>query len=548
MKRVFNIFKRKSKWFFLFLAMLGAINSVWNMNLLFIINDTISGVNRFKEYGWIIFILLLIVSIITSRLFNGYMVKLTKNLIYEQGIVIIEKIRFASYENFMKLGTEKIYTARMDIEAISGLPQTIISAFNSAVVVLCCLVYLFYLSVTATIVLLIFIVAIALFYFVQNSKLEKKLNKVRDLENSYFAYLKDLLYGFKEIKMSTVRNDNLFNKHIKKNREDEKKLGIDVSIAYLNNSFVGVYGWYLVIGLIVFVIPKIGNFNFSATATYTVAILYLMGHINSLMDLFPVYTRIKIAFERLDEFDENLNSLLVMERKGHSDEEFKDSFHTIEFKEVTFSYYDKKRKSSFSLGPLNLKVEAGDLIFVTGGNGSGKSTFTSLFTGLCKPTTGKIYFNGEELNDTNYTQYRNKISAVFTNNYIFSTNYENYELSGNIKFKDAIELMGLDWVIPDGSYDSIVPEYLSKGQHKRLSVVNAIMEERDIMILDECAAELDPQFKEFFYTKLLDLFKSMGKTVVVITHDDKYFDKADRFIKMEEGKIIIDKKSVYYEN
>ncbi|MCE3228021.1 MAG: hypothetical protein K0S32_2572 [Bacteroidetes bacterium] len=548
MLEIFKVFRKRSKWFFVLLAFLGLINSVWNMNLLLLINDSISGKHAFADYSALLFILLLVASVITARVFNGYMVKLTKNIIYEQGISIIDKVRFASYDNYRILGTEKVYTARMDIEAISGLPQTLITSFNSAVVVLCCLGYLFYLSGTATLILIGFMGAIAAFYLFQNAKLEKKLNKVRDLENNYFTFLKDLLYGFKEIKMSTTRNDNLFFKFLKANRNEEKKLGIEVSIAYLNNSFVGIYGWYVIIGIIIFLIPKIGAFTDSIAAAYTVAILYLMGHVNSLMELIPVFTRVKIAMERLSDFDKELNAIYTSEIQHGKSGVFGDDFKSLEFKNITYTYFDKKRKSSFSLGPVDLSIKAGELIFVTGGNGSGKSTFAGILTGLSKPNSGEIYLNGIPVEDMTYPEYRNQISAVFTNNYIFAKNYENFDLTGSEMFEKNIKMMGLDAIIPKGTYDNIVPETLSKGQHKRLSVVNAIMEERRIMMLDECAAELDPHFKHYFYTELLDTLKGMGKTVIVITHDDKYFGKADRFIKFEDGRIVIDKKEEAYAN
>ena len=79
---------------------------------------------------------------------------------------------------------------------------------------------------------------------------------------------------------------------------------------------------------------------------------------------------------------------------------------------------------------------------------------------------------------------------------------------------------------------------VSQGQRKRLALLTAYLEDRPFYLFDEWASDQDPYFKRIFYTELLPDLKARGKTVLVISHDDKYFDLADRLIKLDYGKIV----------
>ena len=85
---------------------------------------------------------------------------------------------------------------------------------------------------------------------------------------------------------------------------------------------------------------------------------------------------------------------------------------------------------------------------------------------------------------------------------------------------------------------------LSQGQRKRLALLTAYLENRPIYVFDEWAADQDPLFKQVFYYKLLQDLKESGKTVIVISHDDRYYDVADRIIKLEYGQLEYDAATV----
>jgi ABC-type siderophore export system fused ATPase/permease subunit len=87
----------------------------------------------------------------------------------------------------------------------------------------------------------------------------------------------------------------------------------------------------------------------------------------------------------------------------------------------------------------------------------------------------------------------------------------------------------------DGAFTTVS---LSTGQRKRLAMVSAIAEGRRVMVLDEWAADQDPVFRELFYRELLPELKQMGYTLLVVSHDDRYFDVADRLVSLEQGHLI----------
>ena len=211
----------------------------------------------------------------------------------------------------------------------------------------------------------------------------------------------------------------------------------------------------------------------------------------------------------------------------------------IVLKNVTYSYRDKKENISFKLQPINLKIEKGEVIFIRGGNGSGKSTFMNLLSGLYIPKGGEILFNNIVINENNRPNYRDMISCVFSESYLFTENYDDFDLSpSNSKLTDLLEKMALDKVIKLDQENNKVFQRLSSGQQKRLALIYAVLEDKDIFIFDEWAAEQDPDFRKYFYEVIIPDLKSKGKTVIAITHDDAYFKFCDRLIKFNYGEML----------
>jgi len=131
--------------------------------------------------------------------------------------------------------------------------------------------------------------------------------------------------------------------------------------------------------------------------------------------------------------------------------------------------------------------------------------------------------------------YRNRISAIFSDFHLSRRLYAVKE-PDPIKISTLLKRLEMhDKVtVRDGSFSTID---LSTGQRKRLALIVAELEDKQVIVLDEWAADQDPHFRRIFYEELLPDLKARGKIVICVTHDERWFHIADRIYKMNEGRI-----------
>ena len=197
---------------------------------------------------------------------------------------------------------------------------------------------------------------------------------------------------------------------------------------------------------------------------------------------------------------------------------------------------DANLEAGFLLGPIDLTMKSGELIFIVGSNGSGKSTLAKLMTGLYAPQSGEILLDGLPVNETNIEWYRQHFATTFADVYLFDRylGLEDRQLDPEIqKYLQEFQL-DRKVRVTNGVLSTID---LSQGQRKRLALLTAFLEDRPIYLFDEWAADQDPAFREIFYAQMLIELKKRNKLVIVITHDDRYFHLADRILKLNYGRV-----------
>jgi cyclic peptide transporter len=543
-----KILQKRSRWFYSALVLLSVVSGLLNISILTFVNTYVTGLsnNLFPEPAWIFFFSLIILAFFISLGFQRYMIRLTNDILFEFEVSILQKLRNCSYEGFEKVGFEKVLTAISDTKRLATLPANFMSMVFSVTVIVFSFVYLFVISPPGALLVTLIVLSAVTLYLIRNTQIQKELNRLRDIQDDYYSHLNDLLLGFKEVKMSDVRNDNLFQKFLFRNRFESKTISISSSVKYLTNELIGNYGWYAILGIIMYFVPQLFRIPKTELTSFVITILYIMGPLAALVTLIPSLTNIKIAFERLNHFDSIINTNLDREDNQVTQSGVEDtfaSFEEISFDEVHYQYYDQNHKPTFYLGPVNLSIARGELIYVVGGNGSGKSTFVKVLTGLYTPTSGKILFNGRPICANDLVHYRNNLSVVFADNYLLSENYDEFDLGG-AEFKSLLDRMKMRNVAKVDPRRNIVNRNLSKGQLKRLSMIYALLENHSILILDEWAAEQDPDFRDFFYKEFLPVLRDAGKTIILITHDDAYYPCADRVIRFDLGKVAYDSVNV----
>ncbi|CAL2092041.1 Putative ATP-binding cassette transporter [Tenacibaculum sp. 190524A02b] len=523
------------------LALFTMIHSLWNTALIAIINNKIANAPMpiLGEYDWQVFMFFVITSFIFTYFFKRHLIKVTLTFGKDLMLKIINRLRLSDYESYLKLGEERVRTAMEDIGMLEDVPEAFIALLNAIVMAIVTIGYMFYLYPPGAFLILGLVVVLSIVYVYRSAIIEKSMDRERDLDDSFMRNYNDFLHGFNKIKMSTKRSNTLFFDHITKNREEAIGLMIKSERASLGNELTGEFSFYFLIASILFVLPLAFNVEQEVIGGFMLALLFLMGPIATLVGIIPQIIGFNIAISRLNNFNEITTSKFNYENLKIEENKDLGAFEKLTINNVTYEYLDEKEENvTFKLQPVNLEIDKGEVIFIYGGNGSGKSTFINLLSGLCVQKTGDILFNNTIITNENRSYYRDKLSCIFSNNYLFTENYDGFDLSeSNERLTELLDEMALDKVIRQNEEENKIFQTLSSGQKKRLALIYALLEDKDIFIFDEWAAEQDPEFRKYFYENIIPTLKSKGKTVIAITHDDAYYKLCDRLIKFNYGKM-----------
>jgi putative ATP-binding cassette transporter len=274
--------------------------------------------------------------------------------------------------------------------------------------------------------------------------------------------------------------------------------------------------------------------SLETVAMTTTATLFLIGPVSSIVGSLPVFAQANAAAERILTLEESLQNFSSLSDEMSLDGRLA-GFKSIQLNALQFIHTSAGGEGGFEVGPISLNIERGSTVFITGGNGSGKTSFLYLLLSLYPAAKGTISVDGATIGTTNIYAYRNLFSTIFSDNHLFEELYgiEDYDPK---EAKQLFELLEMDHKVTlEGRRFSSLK--LSSGQKKRVAMIATILEKRPICVFDEWAADQDPHFREKFYRVILPYLKAAGVTVIAITHDDKYFDAADVRLHMADGKL-----------
>jgi putative ATP-binding cassette transporter len=364
-----------------------------------------------------------------------------------------------------------------------------------------------------------------------------QLNVAREEEDRLFGYFRALTEGLKELKLHRNRRGVFLNRNVQTATEVFQKHNVAAE-----KRFIAAQNWshllyFLLIGLILFLLPKIAVLTPRTLTGYVITTLYLMGPLAGLMSSLSLFGRASVALRKIQQIGITLAERST-EECSIDRPETGITFERLELSNVTHSYRHEKDESHFVLGPMNLRFHPGELVFVVGGNGSGKSTLAKIITGLYVPEGGEIRLDGRVITDKNRDDYRQLFSAVFADFYLFEDLLGLEMRNLDEQAREYLEQLHLSHKVKVAN-GSLSTTALSQGQRKRLALLTAYLEDRPFYLFDEWASDQDPHFKHVFYTQILPELKARGKAVVVISHDDRYFHVADRVIKLDYGKLAV---------
>ncbi|WP_172283456.1 cyclic peptide export ABC transporter [Chryseobacterium sp. LAM-KRS1] len=523
--------KIKYKHIFL-ISIYALISSLLSFGIIYIINNSIADKLVIEGYVYITFFSFVIYAYLLNIFFQKELNKITFAMLTGMEKKLFQKILETPLVKIERMGTQRFYTAVEDIRTFYSLPGVITAAISSLLMVILCIGYLIRLSLVSALIIIAAIILIAGMYYLVINLLSKSLEKIRKYNESYFGFVQDVVNGFKELMISDKRRKKLLEDYVFKNRNAAYTLDFKISFSFLSIGLISQYGMYIIIGVILFALPELGWLKKEFVIPYVLVLLFITGPINVLVNLQDAVTRLFVANKRLKNFYEDFKN-----EKPDQTPTIQPAadFTKLSFKNIYFNYKNDNADANFELGPVNLDINKGEVIFIVGGNGSGKSTFINILSGLYVPDQGEIIFDGKKIDSEKDIQ--NLISAVFTSNHLFSQNYDDYELKDNANYKRLLEVFKLENVVKDDSEESARRQF-SKGQSKRMALIFALLEDKPIVILDEWAADQDPYFRRYFYEELIPKLKAEGKTIIAVTHDDRYFQYCDKLLKFDYGKIV----------
>jgi putative ATP-binding cassette transporter len=296
--------------------------------------------------------------------------------------------------------------------------------------------------------------------------------------------------------------------------------------AFAANSAVVDILVLLGVGAVVYLVPF--DADRAGAAVVITLILASWPHVTDALLLFPTLTMAATALEGLTELEARLLSSNPVEPPPPLTE-----FRRLSFTDFIYEYRDDRGALLFRLGPLDLTIERGETLFIVGGNGSGKSTMSKVISGLYPPTQGRVLVDGGEVEPS---RLRGLFGGVFSDYHLFERLYR-MDVVDTDRAERLLETFGLSHVtmLRDGRFPT---RDLSSGQRKRLALIIATLENRPILIYDEWASDQDPEFRDFFYSTILPEQRAAGTTVIAISHDDRFFDRADRIVELASGRII----------
>jgi putative ATP-binding cassette transporter len=459
-------------------------------------------------------------------------------IIHKLRVRLMDLIRRSELLEIDKIGRSRIVAAvTSDTAVLTQASNMLCFTVQGAVLILFVGFYVAYLSIVAFLLTVVIVSGAATIFHYKNRRLSEQKGESAAWERRLFDRLTDFLDGFKEVRLNAARSDDLINDAM-----EVSKTAANIKIRTQAETFKMIVtsqiSMYVLLGAVVFVAPNLSDtLGGASIAKTTTALLFVVGACFGLVQSIPILLNANASADRIARLEQALQSTLVMdERRAITAPK---RFERIEVRNIEFRYTDKFSDTVFKIGPIDFTLQSGELVFITGGNGSGKSTFLRVLSGLYPPDSGEILLDGGPVTDANRDEYRGLMSAIFFDYHLFQRLY-------GIPDADPVEVGRLltqfrladKTSLTNGEFRTLD---LSGGQRRRLALIVSLLEKRPIMLLDEWTAEQDPEFRRKFYDELLPELMQAGATIVVITHDDRYLDELHlpaRRIKMDEGRIV----------
>ena len=503
------------------------IASVASTGLILIINEALEDIviKSIDQYHLYCYGMCFIILIAAKRTALRTARKYIESRILSVRAAIGDMIRQASMQFIDQLEKADIYVKMStDARRISRSSEIMIHICHSILTILFCTLYIGHICLTSLIILVSFIVIALVIRHVQVRILYQDLHAVTNEETDLYEEFGDILHGFKEIKINHSKNEDLYDKHLKPGIQSVKQTRTRVAIQMARyqtflEAIIFLYMAWIIYGM---------QMDFMSKAKIITIFIFMLPSLYVIDTFLPNMNRTLVSMKRINLLFKHLSEtqqLPIFQGKITN-------LKSIQAEQIAFRYYVKQGAISYSIGPIDISFHCGEIVFITGGNGSGKSTFAKVLTGLYPPSEGQFIINDQKVSMLNH---RYLFSAIMADYHLFDRFYGVQTIDDN-NVNELLFQMKLDTKVK-WENNQFCHSPLSTGQQKRLALIIALIEDKPVYVFDEWAADQDTKFKDYFYRHVIVQLKQKGKLVIVITHDEMFFDCADRVVTMEYGGI-----------
>ena len=450
----------------------------------------------------------------------------------EQSFSHLMKLRVNYFNNTNY--AETLNNINMDINQMTSVADSsVFFVITQAFSMTGGIIGLFIIDFRMTILVLLFIPikCVVMKYFAKKQK--QIMDEFIKKNQKYAKWFGDTVGGVREVKLFNIldRKHEEFDQNQKDIIEKQKQMNMlgqwntitDSLMVQFLSTLLYILGANLVFDLQLSVGSVFAFITYSSYVTGPISAILNIGYL--LSGIIPSTKRYYAFMDLEEETDNGETAALCPD--------------DLKLQQVSFAY----EKEKYVLKDVDILFAKGSKTAIIGRNGSGKTTIINLLTRMYEPTSGKIMLGTEDISELPLPEYRNMVSVVSQQIYLFNDTIRNniclYKRVDDVIVEEACKDSGLEDFIKEVSLDYVVGQngaMLSGGQKQKIALARALIHDKPIVIFDEATSNTDA-YSEQQINGLLDT-KLKEQTVIVITHKKEILNKVDQIVVLKEGVVI----------